>query len=397
MNCNACGFSIPEGASFCPNCGTRQAEPVTQSGPSGVEQPAAVVPAAVPMSQPVSQPASQPAVQPQVQQPFGAQSFDAQPAAQPQQPYAAGSQQTPSGAQQPFAQPQMPQGAPQGGYQPQGAPQNYGQAASQGGFQSQPVYAKGCVSAALDDIKGQQGVGKKMAFLGLLGCVPILNFVVTGYAINWSREVPFGAKSPMPKKVVNGQNFEIGFYCFLVALVCGLVAGLVAGVLALIPLLGWIAAIVVAFGVSMYQYLAYMRMGMLQQLGEGFKIQLIWQVMQRDWKSLLCAALVPSLVAGLIASAAVLVVSLLVAGTGAGATLMLDGGAGGGIVAGLLALVSALLVLVAYAIAFAASAVAVVVTMRAMGHWIARYAPEWTNDAWAASRYQQAPPQNPMV
>lgn len=387
MNCTECGFSIPEGASFCPNCGTRQSAPAAQPVMPGVEQPVAAVPAAVP----VSQPTAQPAAQSQTQQPFGAQSV-----AQPQQAYAAGPQQTPADVQQPFAQPQMPQGAPQGCYQPQGASQNYGQGASQG-FQSQPVYAKGCVSAALDDIKGQQGVGKKMAFLGLLGCVPILNFVVTGYAINWSREVPFGAKSPMPKKVVNGQNFEIGFYCFLVSLVVGLVVGLVAGLLALIPLLGWIAAIVIAFGASMYQYLAYMRMGMLQQLGEGFKIQLIWQVMQRDWKSLLCAALVPSLVAGLIASVAVMVVSLLVAGTGAGATLMLDGGSAGGLVAGVLALVSALLVLLAYIIAFAATAVAIMVTMRAMGHWIARYAPEWTNEAWAASRYQQAPPQNPTV
>lgn len=345
MNCTECGFSVPDGASFCPNCGTCQSKPATQ----------------------------------------------------PQQPYATGAQQAPAGGQQPFAQPQMPQDAPQGGFQPQGAPQNCGQGAPQGGFQSQPVYAKGCVSAALDDIKGQQGVGKKMAFLGLLGCVPILNFVVTGYAINWSREVPFGARTPMPKKVVNGQNFETGFYCFLVSLVVGLAVGLVAGLLALVPLLGWIAAIVLAFGASMYQYLAYMRMGMLQQLGEGFKIQLIWRVMQRDWKSLLCAAVVPSLLAGLIASAAVVVVSLLVAGTGAGATLMVDGGSAGGIVAGLLALVSVLLVLFAYIIAFAATAVAILVTMRAMGHWIARYAPEWTNEAWAASRYQQAPPQNPMV
>ncbi len=345
MNCTECGFSIPDGASFCPNCGTRQSKPATQ----------------------------------------------------PQQPYATGTQQASAGGQQPFAQPQMPQDAPQGGFQPQGAPQNCGQGAPQGGFQSQPVYAKGCVSAALDDIKGQQGVGKKMAFLGLLGCVPILNFVVTGYAINWSREVPFGARTPMPKKVVNGQNFETGFYGFLISLVVGLAVGLAAGLLALVPLLGWIAAIVLAFGASMYQYLAYMRMGMLQQLGEGFKIQLIWRVMQRDWKSLLCAAVVPSLLAGLIASAAVVVVSLLVAGTGAGATLMIDGGSAGGIVAGLLTLVSVLLVLLAYIIAFAATAVAIMVTMRAMGHWIARYAPEWTNEAWAASRYQQAPPQNPMV
>lgn len=373
MNCASCGFSVPDGASFCPNCGARQFAAEAQ--------------------EPVSQPAQQPVVQPQASQ--VAPQPQPEQATQPQASQVAPQPQTPQAAPQIPGTPQVPPVPPMG-YQPQAAPQGSYQGAGQAGFQAQPVYAKGCVASAVDDIKSQPGMMKKMAFLGLVGCVPILNFTVTGYAINWSREVPFGAKTPLPQKVVTGQNFEMGFYAFLVALVCGLVAGFTSGILALIPILGWIAAFVVAFGVTLYQYLAYMRMGMLQELGEGFKIQLIWNVMQRDWKTLLCAALIPSLVAGLIISIAATVLSLFAAGTGAATALMMDGGMAGGIMAGALGIVTVFLFLLVYVVALAATAIAIMVTMRALGHWIARYAPEWTNDAWAASRYQQAPPQQPL-
>ena len=412
MNCVACGAPVPEGASFCPNCGTRQiaVEPQPIEAAAAVGQPVEpVVEQMVEFVESVVEPVVEPVVE---QAPAAASTaepaFAAAPvavpvavpntAAAPEPAPVAPSAPTPAPVQpQPVtpAQPQqVSQSIPQ--LQPAATAQGSYQGAAQSSFQPRPAYAKGCVASAVDDIKGQPGALKKMMFLGLVGCVPILNFVVTGYAINWSREVPFGAKSPLPHKVVNGQNFEMGFYAFLVALVCGLVAGVTAGLIALIPILGWIASIVIALGVSVYQYLAYMRIGMLQQLGEGFKIQLLWNVMQRDWKSLLCAALVPSLVVGLVVSIAVTVLSLFAAGTGAAAALMMDGGVGGGILAGTMGLLTMVLFVLVYVVALAASAIAIVVTMRALGHWIARYAPEWTNDAWAASRYGQAPPQTPV-
>ena len=75
---------------------------------------------------------------------------------------------------------------------------------------SQPVYAKGCLSAAWEDIKTTPGYVGKLVVLGLIMCVPILNFVVAGYLLHWAREVPFGGRTPMPPKYVTGKNFEYG-------------------------------------------------------------------------------------------------------------------------------------------------------------------------------------------
>lgn len=108
------------------------------------------------------------------------------------------------------------------------------------------AYAKSCLSAGWADCK-QPGFWKKTAFLGLVECVPILNFVNSGYMLEWSKEVPFGGRTPLPKKVVTGRNFEIGFYAFVIALVFSLVSGLVGGILGWIPLVGWIAAVVIGF------------------------------------------------------------------------------------------------------------------------------------------------------
>ena len=58
-----------------------------------------------------------------------------------------------------------------------------------------PVYAQGCIGAAWADIKATPGYIGKLLVLGLIMCVPILNFVVLGYLLHWSREVPFGGKT----------------------------------------------------------------------------------------------------------------------------------------------------------------------------------------------------------
>ena len=66
-------------------------------------------------------------------------------------------------------------------------------------------------------------------------CVLILNFVVAGYLLFWSREVPFGGRSLLPQKIVTGKNFEYGFYAFVLTLVVGLVGGIIGGIFGWIP------------------------------------------------------------------------------------------------------------------------------------------------------------------
>lgn len=284
------------------------------------------------------------------------------------------------------AQPQQPGAAPYaaaGGFGAQ-PPQNpSGQAWQQPAPAGAPIpttaYAKSCLSAGWADCK-QPGFWKKTAFMGLIELVPILNFVNQGYMLEWSKEVPFGGRTSLPQKVVTGRNFEIGFYAFVISLVFSLVAGLAGGILGWIPLIGWIATVVIGFLVAMFTYILNLRMAMRSQLGEGFKVGDAWKAIKRDWSGLLWAILAP----GLIAAGVILVVSLvytflavlfLIPVIGMTAypdpAYMVSAIVGGGLGFALLTLVFAY-------ICSWAGVVSQLVGYRAAAHWVARYAGEWT-------------------
>jgi len=102
-----------------------------------------------------------------------------------------------------------------------------------------PAYTTSCLKAAWEDVKATPNYISRLLVLGLIMCVPILNFVVAGYLLFWSREVPFGGRSLLPQKIVTGKNFEYGFYAFVLTLVVGLVGGIIGGIFGWIPFIGW--------------------------------------------------------------------------------------------------------------------------------------------------------------
>lgn len=378
-NCLSCGAALPEKALYCPNCGVKQ-DPVEPT-----PEPAA------PASEPVAEPASEPVAEP-VAAPTGELAAESAPIPA-DQPVAAPIPEpaTPleepveeliaepvvESAPEPVAEP-APKPVAESVSEPVAAP-----GASSGAWGSpssqQPVYAQGCVAAAVRDVKDDPLLMRNVLLLGLISCVPVLNFVVEGYAVNWAREIPFGGRTRMPNKIITGRNFEIGFYMFLIALVVGLVAGLASSILAVVPLIGWLAGIAVSFGGGMFQSLMQLRMGVAQQLSEGFKISAVWNVLKRDWKGLFCAALVPSLVAaGAICVLALVGVLLMTVAS------LPVGFAGGSVVgagfAAIACIVAALVCVALVVVCAACIAAAVLVTMRAVAHWIARYAPEWADE-----------------
>lgn len=439
MKCASCGYAAPEGASFCPECGTRLViEPVTpapeaaaeaavEPAPEPATEPAVEV-APAPMTAPEPEPQPQPATAPEPElapeaevepavevepasrpatasesepatapaaAPVNPYAQATAPAAQPtdgaaaSNPYAQSAQATSSAnawtasqqASNPYVQSQPSYGQPQGA--PAGAPV--------GAASGQVYYSEGCISAALADIRGSQNWFGSALVLGLINCVPILNFVSQGYLLNWSREVPFGGKTQMPKKYLSGKNFEIGFYFFLISLVFALVVGVASALFVWIPLIGWLAVLAFSFGVSMFTQLCGMRMAMMQQLGDGFAIGKAWQMVKRNWTGLLCAAVVPSLVAGLVIGAIALVASLLGMGAIAPMALIDPYSFGGGAAAGMLGalgLLGVLVMLVVMVICLVIEFFASLVTVRAVAHWVGRYAPEWASEAtYRASSY----------
>ncbi len=410
MKCDSCGSLVPESAVFCPECGVKLAtsaviEPADQA--AGATEPAQPVQPAQPAADPATQPAQpvQPAAEPaQPAQPFNPYAQPAaparpaagatqpanpcaqpavDPAQQPANPYA---QQ--SSASNPYAQgqarvqPEEPYGAPVGS--PYGAPAQQSYQAPH----TQVVYPEGCISAALADIRASEGWFGKALLLGLINCVPVLNFIVSGYLLNWSREVPFGGRTHMPKKIFSGKNFEIGFYYFLISLAFGLVVGISSIILGWIPLLGWLAVLALSFGGSMFIALLALRMAMNQQVGEGFAVGKAWGMIKRNWTGLFCAALVPGIITGVIVFAIVFVVSLLGMGAMVPMALMDPYSYGSGAAAGMLgafgvmgALVMLLIVVLCIVIEF----FGMLVTIRAVAHWVGRYAPEWSAEAMRAA------------
>ncbi len=250
-----------------------------------------------------------------------------------------------------------------------------------------PAYAKGCVAAAWADIKETPGYVGKLVVLGLIMCVPILNFVVLGYLLHWAREVPFGGRTPMPAKYVTGKNFEFGFYAFVIALVVGLVTGIIGMILGVIPVLGWIAYMAVLLAGTVAANLMQMRMIMGYTIGDGFAVKDLWNVAKRKPGELLVVTLVPGIVAGAIVSVVAFVVIMLAMLVGLGGAMPTLAASSFGsspsaadvlAVVGFIAgptLIAALLVYVAGCVVELA---AQALTARGLGHWVARYAPEWT-------------------
>lgn len=250
-----------------------------------------------------------------------------------------------------------------------------------------PVYAQSCLSAAWADIKATPHYVSRLLVLGLIMCVPILNFVVAGYLLRWSREVPFGVRTPLPQQMVTGKNFEFGFYAFVLALVVSLVGSVVGAIVGWVPLLGWVVSLAAILAVLVAAYLMQIRMIMGQSLGEGFNLSDLWEKGKRNWGQLLLVTLVPSLVVGVIVSIVLTIIIMLCAMLGLGASMpaiialsntaapsfaqvmSLIGALAGPIIFGMV---------VIWVIAGIADVVAEALTIRGLGHWVARYAPEWT-------------------
>lgn len=250
-----------------------------------------------------------------------------------------------------------------------------------------PVYAQGCLSAGWADLKASPDYVKRLLLLGLIMCVPVLNFVVAGYLLLWAREVPFGGRTPLPQKMVTGQTFEYGFYAFVLSLIGAIVGGIVGGILGFIPILGGLLGLAVTLAVSVAVMLMQMRMIMAMNLGAAFDVKDLWEKGKRKGGELLLVTLVPSIVMGVIIAVLSFVVMMpcIMLGIGGampamagmssvaeptfGQAMALLGAMGGPLVIG---------VLVIYVVACIGEVIASALSYRALGHWVGRYASDWT-------------------
>jgi hypothetical protein len=247
--------------------------------------------------------------------------------------------------------------------------------------QSQPYYAEGCLKAGWNDLKNSPDFAGRMGILGLINCVPILNFVVGGYFLNWSREVPYGQRTPLPKEIVTSKNFEFGFYQFVIGLIVGIAASVVSLVCGIIPLIGSLLGMAVVFAFAILQALMEMRMVLAQNLGGAFKLENVWEVAQRNIGQLLMVTLVPQLILSFISFVLVSIMSVVGIGMLVGGGLTIATLSDADTLLSTLSLLAGPLVIffiIALVVSAFAGAIINGLSYRGLGHWVGRYAPEWT-------------------
>lgn len=175
----------------------------------------------------------------------------------------------------------------------------------------QIVYEKGCVSAAWDDVKATKGWFGKVCLMALMYFVPVLNWVVDGYALRWARQLSLGQVEGLPKKIFCDRAFVNGAMKFLVSLVAAIAVSIVSSILGLVPFVGALAAIAFGIFVDMFMNIAYVRMSLFDELGEGFNIKEAFNSMKKEPGKAFMIEFMPLLIIFLTVSAVVFIVTIL--------------------------------------------------------------------------------------
>lgn len=212
-----------------------------------------------------------------------------------------------------------------------------------------------------------------------------------------------GRIEQMPKSIFANRAFVNGAFWFVISLVFGFVSSIVCGIVGIIPILGWIAAIAIALFMNMFTYLAAMRAAVADRLGAAFDISKLWNSMKKNPGSLLVVTIVPGLIIGAVVCIIAFIIILIaipLVGTDIlnMAYLLNDYGYGYSYGHGFdygmyapsdFAIAMAVInmigmfipaFLLIYLIGCFATAFEQVLVFRALGHWTARYASDWTTD-----------------
>ncbi len=275
---------------------------------------------------------------------------------------------------------------------------------------SQPTPAReGCLGAAWKDITSSPGWIKQIIILCLLGCVPILNFAVEGYAIRWGREISFKKRGSLPTQIFTKKEISTGFFALLVRIAifsAVLIAGAAVAFLlaSMLGMLSLVAGAVMIFIVAIIVIIAMlvlfgpvadvsiMRMSIVGFLESAFNFPKTLKSFGGAPGGAIAASLVPPLIVGAVKGLVSLIGALIITacaraayygyygydygyyGSSMDPSMIIESITNGAF--GIL-LVYLIIIIVSSMLNTFAS----VFKYRAMGHWAARNAPEWVDEA----------------
>ncbi len=366
MNCKSCGHENPDGAKFCKNCGTQLVQDSVQAQQVAAEQ----------------------------QQ------------AQSQQ----------DTCQQQQAAYQQQQQQQQAAYQPQPSQQ-------QPGFQTETFvlnsdnidesqYISSPFSSGWADVENSKGWFPRSLLLGLCGLIPVLRWIVSGFAVRWGREICLGVNRRLPTSIFEEGAFLTGAKIWLVDAIYCIALFVLACILFLVPIIGPIIIVLGCFAYALISPLLSFQVGLSGKISAGFSgigrsFKLLAKAPIKTLASTLGPAFIVESIVAVITALFFAIMFLIVAGATAtslvglfsgmlgnstlqsmshsGSTFLgvnpfspMSVGSSSVISTLLAAFTSSMIVLVIIGYAFSvAAALAEVWMNRSLGHLIARVAPEW--------------------
>lgn len=414
MHCNHCGHDNSEGARFCSSCGsplddaaaeeTAEAAPVDpeeleagiavaaeaeealaeDAAPDAGEAPAGTVPAP---DETVVVEADETTVVPVVEDAGDREApvdVDAAPAKQPL-PDVPGAPVPPAEYEPPAGPAPEPPRPPRQTPPPPAQPPAGGPSAAPVPPSRPPVAAapfqRGILGQAWHDLTGSQGWFGRVFTLILMNLVPVLGWYVSGYMLQWGASAGDGAEG-LPRRSFSRSTLWLGFLYGVLGLLGGLAA---AGLfyVGVIPVLGAIFLFCWGVVVSVYTTVAGVRMAIKGNFGAAFDLSEILEAFKRDPWGAIVAVFVPGLVAGAIVCVVVMLVLTAAAGSLYASSYYLYSGSYCGYGADPLSTVGAVLgilgpaVVVVALVAVFAGTFAELWSVRAVGVWIDRTAPQW--------------------
>ena len=216
----------------------------------------------------------------------------------------------------------------------------------------------------------------KVVVLSILMCIPIVNFIALGYMLQWGRRGAFGPDHPLTWSFLADRAFLMGFFVFVINIIWGLVQTLFMN----IPVLGFL----VMFFLLPLVHVCVIRMGVYGRFSEAFRfgicgrkyIDHFTDVIVIVWLPMIVTEVMGSLCSWYVLGALGISNEMLLAlATGA-----MDAQA---FVAALQIAPMTMLAITLLGFLYGVvSVIAQLVMFRALGYWVARYAPEWVHDAY---------------
>lgn len=252
-----------------------------------------------------------------------------------------------------------------------------------------PSAPQGCLGAAWHDIASSPGWVKRVLLLMVMNCVPVLNFFAQGYNLQWGAQAACGDAQPLPRGVFGKKTILAGLLFAAINLLGG-IAGVVLLAFNIIPFVGFIIVGIANLLIGTFVSLAAMRMMVYRSFGEAFELSELCAKFKKSFGSLFAAACVPGIIAGvlLFLIMALVMAALVLASMAGGSAGYYGYGYGAssfaydpvGFTFVLLSMFGGAM-LFAFVLALFAYGFADLWSMRAVGHWVARNAPEWVEEA----------------